>query len=89
MDKVFFFLTLLNVDPKQMARDSVSLLGAPSSFFFLFLSKVSSNHEYILINLEVVSKESMVNIFLLAIVVALAVKEKGFFEVCETSCEEP
>ena len=89
MDKVFFFLTLLNVDLEWMARDIVSLLGVPSSFLFLFLSKVSSNHKSIHITLEDIPREYMLYIFSLAGVVALVVKEKGFFEVCETGYDEP
>ena len=88
MDKVFYFLTFLSVDREWLARDRVSLLGAPSSFNFLFLSRVPSSHESMLITLEEFPREFMLNIFLLDGMIIFSFKEKVFFGVCEMSFEE-
>ena len=87
IDRGFCFLTLLNVDPELITRDKVSLLWNPSSFLFLFLSKVSSNHDYVLITLDVVQSMFTLNNFLLIEVNIFVAEEKGFFGTWDMSFE--
>ena len=88
MNKVFCFFTFLIADPEWIAMDKVSLLGSPSSLLFLFLSKVSSSHEFVPITLDVVPSVSILNILLLAEVRVFVAKEKGFFKAYEMSFED-
>ena len=79
MNKVLFLSNFLSVDPKWIERDRVSLLGAHLSLLFLFLSILSCIHESMPIMLEVVPREPILNIFLLAKVSVFRAKEKEFF----------
>lgn len=85
MDKVFYFFTFLNTNLERMARDTISLFGAPPSIRFLFLSKVFLSHDSVPITLDVVPCVSTPNIFLLTRVNSFEVEEKTLFGAREMS----